>query len=407
MKSTFKVSFFLKRNQVNKDGNAPIIARITVDGRIAEFSTKMNIHPGKWSVEKGKASGHAAPAANLNTTLETIKASLYKHYLRLQERNEHLTAEKIKNVFLGQDKSKQTILYFFEQHNNLYRQRIGKTTTHVTYSRYELVKRRLTEFMKEVYSVSDIIVQEIDLNFIERFEDFIRDKHKCSNNTAKKFVQRLRTIVNFAKNTGLNFIDPFANYKMRLEKIDRGYLTEEEIHTLLEKKFAIKRLEQIRDIFIFSCFTGLSYIDLKNLTSKNICTSFDKKAWIKTKRHKTGTDVNVPLLEIPAMILEKYANQIPDNALLPVPSNQKINAYLKEIGEVCGIEKELTFHLARHTFATLLLTKGVPIESVSKMLGHTNITTTQIYARITNTKISHDMQEFAEKVKGIEKVYQI
>ena len=407
MKSTFKVSFFLKRNQVNKDGNAPIIARITVDGRIAEFSTKMNIHPNKWSVEKGKASGHTAPAVNLNTTLETIKASLYKHYLRLQERNEYLTAEKIKNLFLGKDKAKQTILYFFEQHNNLYRQKVGKTTTHVTYARYELVKRRLTEFMKEVYSVSDIVIEEIDLNFIERFENFIREKHKCSNNTAKKFVQRLRAIVNFAKNTGLTFTDPFANYKMRLEKVDRGYLAEEEIYILLEKKFKIKRLEQIRDIFIFSCFTGLSYIDLKNLTSKNICTSFDKKTWIKTKRHKTGTDVNVPLLEIPAIILEKYTNKLPNNALLPVPSNQKINAYLKEIGDVCGIEKCLTFHLARHTFATLLLTKGVPIESISKMLGHTNITTTQIYARITNTKISHDMQDFAEKVKGIEKVYQI
>ncbi|KAA6307764.1 Tyrosine recombinase XerD, partial [termite gut metagenome] len=192
------------------------------------------------------------------------------------------------------------------------------------------------------------------------------------------------------------------NYKIHFAKVDRGYLTQEEIEVIMNKQFAIKRLEKVRDIFVFSCFSGLAYIDAKNLRENNIRTSFDGGLWIMGKREKTGVNFNIPLLEVPKMILDKYKGSLPNNIVLPVLSNQKMNAYLKEIGDLCGIEKELTFHLARHTFATLTLSKGVSIESVSKMLGHTNIKTTQIYARITNEKISHDMAAFAGKMKGVE-----
>lgn len=202
-----------------------------------------------------------------------------------------------------------------------------------------------------------------------------------------------------AKNNGWIHIDPFANYKIRFKKTDRGYLTQDEINIIMRKKFASERLERVRDIFIFSCFTGLAYIDVKNLRQSNIRTSFDDGLWIMGKREKTGVNFNVPLLEVAKEIVEKYSGQLPDDKVLPVMSNQKMNEYLKEIGEVCGIGKDLTFHLARHTFATLTLTKGVSIESVSKMLGHTNIKTTQIYARITDVKVSNDMASFAEKLE--------
>ena len=221
----------------------------------------------------------------------------------------------------------------------------------------------------------------------------------------RKFIQTFKTVVILAKNNGWIYSDPFANYKIRIKRVDRGYLTEQEIQTMLKKKFASKRLEQVRDIFIFSCLTGLAYIDLKNLTKEDIQIAFDGKPWIMTSRQKTDTPVRVPLLKIPQDILKKYDGKLPKGQLLPVLSNQKLNSYLKEIADLCGITKNVTFHLARHTFATTMtLAKGVPIETVSKMLGHTNIQTTQIYARITNDKISRDMQLLSGKLDDIEKV---
>ena len=187
-----------------------------------------------------------------------------------------------------------------------------------------------------------------------------------------------------------------------MKKVDRGYFSQEEVTAIAMKKFSTKRLEQVRDIFIFSCFCGLAYIDVKNLRKENIRTSFDGNLWIIGKREKTDVSFSIPLLDIPRKILEKYEGKLPDNKILPVLSNQKMNAYLKEIGTLCGINKDLTFHLARHTFATLTLSKGVSIESVSKMLGHTNIRTTQIYARITDSKISDDMNLFAAKIKSLD-----
>ena len=219
-------------------------------------------------------------------------------------------------------------------------------------------------------------------------------------------MQFFKRIILIARNNGILIGDPFASYKIRLEKVDRGYLSEDEIKIILKKKMVSERLEQVRDVFIFSCFSGLAYVDVANLKQDNIRKSFDGNLWIITKRQKTNTDVNVPLLDIPKMILEKYKGKLPDGKILPIISNQKLNAYLKEIADVCGVKKNLTFHLARHTFATTTtLAKGVPIETVSKMLGHTNIETTQIYARITNNKISNDMQGLDKKFVGIEKIY--
>lgn len=194
--------------------------------------------------------------------------------------------------------------------------------------------------------------------------------------------------------------DPYANYKIRFQKVDRGFLTDEEIEKLMTKEFSIKRLEQVRDIFIFSCFTGLAYIDVSHLQRKHIVT-IDGRPWIMTKRQKTDVPTNVLLLDIPRMIIEKYKEAMADDEnerLLPVLSNQKMNAYLKEIADICGIEKRLSFHLARHTFATMAISKGVPVESVSKMLGHTNIQTTQIYARIINKKVENDMLNLSSKL---------
>jgi site-specific recombinase XerD len=262
--------------------------------------------------------------------------------------------------------------------------------------------------MQLKYNITDISLKEIKNMFLCDFEIYLMTTVGCNSNTTAKFMQFLKRIIIIARNNGLITSDPFANYKIHMTKVDRGYLTQEDIEKLLKKQFTIKRLELVRDIFVFSCFTGLAYIDVKNLTDKEIRTSFDGKLWIMTKRQKTNVQSNILLLDVPKMILEKYKGKAADNRLLPILSNQKMNAYLKEIGDVCEIEKEITFHLARHTFATTItLARGVPIETVSKMLGHTNITTTQIYARITDSKISTDMQALAIKLEGIEKMFSI
>lgn len=308
--------------------------------------------------------------------------------------------------FLGHSESHDTILNLFEKHNDDVKQLIGISKTPATYQKYEVTRRHLAAFIQRKYNLSDISIKEITPMFITDFELYLRTVGKCGANTTAKFMQFFKRIIIIARNNGMIVGDPFANYKIRLERVDRGYLSEEELKIIMKKKLASERLTQVRDLFMFSSFCGLAYSDMAALTQDNIRTSFDGKLWIITKRKKTNTPVNVPLLDIPKMILKKYEGKLPNGKILPVISNQKLNAYLKEIADVCGIKKNLTFHLARHTFSTTVtLAKGVPIETVSKMLGHTNIETTQIYARITNSKIGNDMEGLSEKFTGIEKIY--
>jgi site-specific recombinase XerD len=404
MKSTFKVLFYLKKGSEKRNGEVTIMARVTVDGKLCQFSTKQSIHPDNWNVKAGKATEKAA--GQLNNLLDDIKASLNHIYHEQQRRDNYVTAEKVKNEFLGHTEVHDTLLNLFEKHNNDVKSLIGISKSASTYQKYEVTRKHLENFIQHKYNRSDIALKEINLMFITDFEVYLKTIGKCNSNTTAKFMQFFKRIILIARNNGMITGDPFANYKIRLHRVDRGYLTEEEIQKILELDLVSERLEHVRDLFIFSCFCGLAYIDVAGLRKEHIRKSFDGNLWIMTKRVKTGIDVNVPLLEIPKMILDKYKDKLPHGKILPVISNQKLNSYLKEIADLCGIKKNLTFHLARHTFATTTtLGKGVPIETVSKMLGHTNIETTQIYARITNNKISSDMKGLSEQFSGIEKIY--
>ncbi|MBW9201993.1 site-specific integrase [Bacteroidales bacterium SW292] len=404
MKSTFRVLFYLKKGSEKKNGEVMIMARITIDGKLCQFSTKQSILPNNWSVASGKAKGK--DAGKINALLDDIRSALNTIYHEMQRRDNYVTAEKVKNEFLGHTEKHETILSLFQKHNDNMKQLVGISRTIATYRKYEVTRRHLADFIHDKYNLSDIPIREITPMFITDFELYLRTACKCGYNTAAKFLLFLKSIIIVARNNGILTKDPFANYKIQMKKVDRGYLTEDEIKIILKKKMVSERLEHVRDLFIFSCFTGLAYSDVANLREENIRKSFDGKLWIMTKRQKTNTDVNVPLLDIPKMILKKYKGKLPNGKILPVISNQKLNAYLKEIADICGIKKNLTFHLARHTFATTTtLAKGVPIETVSKMLGHTNIETTQIYARITNSKIGNDMQGLDKKFVGIEKIY--
>ncbi len=408
MKTTFNVLFFLKRDKQKKNGTVPLMCRITVDGEESRFSMKTDIEPAFWDVKTGKMTGRSVKAQETNALMDNTKSVLNRIYHQELERIQKVSAEKVKNIFLGINTKQQTLLELFKKHNADVKTLIGKNKSKATYQKYEVTLKHVTNFLRKKYSLSDIPFCEINHMFISNLETYLMVDCQCNANTTAKFIQFFKRIILIARNNGWLQHDPFANYKIRLNKVDRGYLTKEELECIVSKKIDIKRLEYVRDIFVFSCFTGLAYIDVYNLKESNIRTSFDGKLWIMTKRQKTDVNSNIPLLEVPRMILEKYKGKLPEGKILPISSNQKMNAYLKEIGDLCEIKKNLTFHLARHTFATTItLSQGVPIESVSKMLGHTNIKTTQIYARITDNKIGHDMEILSDKLKAMGSTFQL
>lgn len=402
MKSTFRVLFYLRKNEVNKHGNSSIMVRITINGEKVQFSSKLQINPYLWDTKNGKAIGRSVESMNINRILDAISVKATDLYHKQLHEQGYVLPEKIKNIIVGIDTDKKKMLIqYFEEHNEFYLLKIGKDTSEITHGRYELTKLRLSEFLREEYKLSDIPVIELTPIFIERFFLFLQNTHNCNNNTALKFIQRFRTVFNYIRNTGADIkADPFASFRFRTKKVIREVLTQDEIDTVYKKEFITERLSQVRDIFIFMCYTGLSYIDVAQLTEENIKTAFDGHRWVMIKRQKTNVPSNIRLLDAPLEIIKRYKGQQNNGKLFPVASNQKMNEYLKEITTICGINKPVTCHTARHTFGTTVtLANGVPIETVSKMLGHTDIKTTQIYAKIVDQKLSSDMNSLAKSYK--------
>ncbi|WP_289159701.1 site-specific integrase [Bacteroides caecimuris] len=401
-KNTFKVLFLIRRNQVNKEGKCAIMIRITVDGEYERINSTLTIEPELWDSAASKAIGRSSKIAEFNKRIEDIRHVIKEHYYDILNRHGYVTAEMVKNAFTGVTAKEESLVPLYLQHLEDTKKLIGLSKADPTYKKYERMYRRVVDFMKKKYNITDIPLREIKLSFITDLEFFLRTEYKYSQNTTYKCMKFFKQVINKGIRAGLIFVDPFNGYKISCERVDRGFLSEDELAKMMAKTFGSKRLEQVRDIFIFACFTGLAYIDLANLRVDNIQKMFDGRLWIVTHRQKTNTKVTVPLLPPALKILNKYEGQFLDGQLLPIITNQKLNCYLKEIAEICEINKNLTFHLARHTFATTMtLGKGVPIESVSKMLGHTNIQTTQIYARITNDKISKDMENLAQNLGSL------
>lgn len=405
MRSTFKVLFFLKRDKQKKDGSVPVYCRITIDGKEARFGMKKDINPKLWNVKEGKATGKSAESSEINALLETTKAAIHKIYRDVQERENAVSAEKVKNIFLGIDSKQYMLLKAFDEHVEENFNLIGKRIVKSTYHRFYYLRIRLSEFLSEKYNLSDIPLREINYQFIRDFELYMLTVRGNKQSSIAQYLISLKKIVELAYKNEWIFRNPFINYKIEDEKSERGYLSQREVEILMNWKLD-KRLERTRDVFIFCCFTGLSYIDVFKLTKERIQLSIDGQLWIMGKREKTDMDYFIPMMEIPKKILEKYKNETFKNGkLLPVKVNLTVNRHLKEIAEICGIKKHLTFHLSRHTFATLTMSKGVSLESVSKMLGHKDIKTTQIYAKMTTEKVSRDMEIFKESIKETERKF--
>lgn len=402
MSQSFSTIFWIKRGKANKSGKAPIYARVTINSRRAEISTGQKIEAERWNVNSGSVKGNREDARIINTALENIRNKIKSIYYDLAEKNSHVTADLIKDSFLGKKRSEHSVLEVFKYHNEQMRAQVGKEYALGTYKRYETSLRLTEEFIKYKYNRSDMQLSELKYNFITEYEFYLKTVRNNNHNTTIKYLRNFKKIIHMAVANDWLQKYPFLAHKVKIKEVKRDFLTQEELDRINQKKFSTGRLELVKDIFVFCCYTGLSYVDLAKLTPNNIDIGIDGDQWLFVDRTKTGNPSHVPLL-VPALaIIQKYQNNLEaenKGLLLPVISNQKLNAYLKEIADVCEIKKHLTFHIARHTFATTVtLTNGVPIESVSSMLGHKNLKTTQIYAKVVKKKISEDMRILKEKL---------
>ncbi|WP_036385292.1 site-specific integrase [Muricauda sp. MAR_2010_75] len=399
--------FYLRKYKKDRVGRSTIYVRITIDGKRAEFSSGRKVHPSTWDAAYGKVLGFSQEVRQLNSYLSKIRTDLYQHADKLKDRDEPLTAMSLKEAYLGLDKPCKMLLEIFQEHNDQVDSLVGKDFAEGTAERYRTAKSHLSEYIQNEHKRNDIPVHHVNYAFISGFEYYLKTKRKCSHNTAIKYVVNFKKIIRVAYANGWITRDPFANWKARLKNVEREFLTEEELQRLMHYPFSNERLDHVRDCFVFCCFTGLAYADVKKLTHDDFVIGIDGDLWINTKRTKTKTKSNIPVLPTALMILEKYEHSslLVDKKVLPVLTNQKMNAYLKEIADLSGIKKHLTTHLARHTFATTVtLSNGVSIESVSKMLGHKNLRTTQHYAKILNRRVSDDMQMLRKKLKQKERV---
>lgn len=406
MRKCFKVSYYVRSNYENKQGKSPLMIRIFLNGEMMNIgSAGIYIDKKLWSNSTNRMKGRSIDALNVNAQLDLLSTTLLGIFKKYED-DEELSLEKIKSAYLGKNSSLDTVMDIFDKYLEDLKSLIGTSKTQATFNKYAVARKHFSSFLKYKYGRNDIMPKELTYIVIHDFDVYLKTVLQLKANSATKTLKFFKTVIIFAQKSGKMTHDPFMNFRFQAEKVDRGFLTDEEIQCMMKKTFDIPRLEQVRDIFIFSCFSGLAYIDMVNLTEDNIVV-LDGKKWIIVNRHKTNLPSNILLLDIPLMIIDKYKGKDNDGRLLPIISNQKMNAYLKEIADVCGIKKRLTCHLARHTFATMTLSKGVPIETVSKMLGHTNIKTTQIYARITNKKIESDMMVLAAKLDKFNEIVNV
>ncbi|MGV7107000.1 site-specific integrase [Flavobacterium sp. U410] len=401
MNTSVSILFYIKRAKINNLGVCPIYTRVTVNAKRFEFSANKYINPDKWSSEGNKVKGTTEEARTINSHLDYLKNQVLEAEKKLFKKDISVTSENLKNELFGLSETKRMLVPIFQDHNNKIKELVGKEYAPGTLERYNTSLKHTIEFMQWKYNVSDIDITKIDHSFITDYEFWLRSVRNCANNTAVKYLKNFNKIIKLCLANDWLDKNPFANYKSKVKEVERVYLTENEIQSIIEKDFKTERLSLVRDIFLFSCFTGLAYIDVKNLTKLHISYGIDGEKWIFTHRQKTESASKIPILPVTQMIIDKYENHpqcLNEDKLLPILSNQKMNAYLKEIAGVCEIEKELTFHIARHTFATTVtLTNGVPIESVSKMLGHKNLRTTQHYAKVLDRKVSDDMRILRKK----------
>jgi site-specific recombinase XerD len=403
-KSTFRILFYLKRTKTLNNGKLTIFMRITINGERAEISTHQSIESHLWNQGKAIVKGVSSSSRQINDYLEHLKLKVFQYKKEIENSDQEVSARTLGDLLQGKSSQRKGLVELFQEHNKCCRELVGRDIAPATITRYETTLMHVKNFIQTKYRQEDVSLQSINHEFITNFEHYLKTVRKCGHNTTVKYIRNLRKIVRIALSNDWLKLDPFRNISYHLKEVNRDYLTDSELRLLINKEFSIERLSRIKDIFLFCCFTGLAFSDVKSLTKENITQGINNQKWLRTKRKKTGNPSEIPLLQVPTIILKKYENDpicLLQQKLLPVGSNQRMNSYLKEIADLCGIKKHLSTHTARHTFATTVtLTHGVSMEAVSKMLGHSNISTTKQYARIVDTLIIDEM-------KKVQQVYQL
>ena len=394
-RETMSILFFIKKTKLLKNGEAPICLRLTLNKQIAEIRIIRSILVNRWSSAKGCALGKDKVAKELNSYLEAIRLKMHQiHRELVLDMSAPVTANAIMNRYCGNDV--KMLLEVFEDHNDKCRALIGKEYVEGTVRKFDTTLLYLKQFLKQRYRKDDIPLPEINQEFVRDFEFFLKTEKSCQNNSALKHIKNFRKVIRIAIGNDWIKRDPFFGLRFKAEEVKVDFLSNDELKRIRQKKITIPRLERIRDIFVFCCFTGLAFVDVSQLTAEDLIEDAQGNMWIRKMRQKTKEMCNIPLLSVAKDILEKYKDFASTNAkglLLPVSSNQKTNAYLKEIADICGIKKKLTTHVARHTAATVVfLANKVSMENVAKILGHANLNMTRHYAKVLDQSILNDME---------------
>ncbi|KKB49446.1 site-specific integrase [Parabacteroides gordonii] len=393
----FSILFFIKKSKLLKNGEAPICLRITINGQRAEVQIKRSVEVSLWNSNKECAIGKERKHQELNHYLETVRTKVLRIHRELEQDGKPITAEILKRHFYGEGESPKMLLEVFREHNKKYRELLDKDVVLGTVLRYERTVRYLEEFMKEKYRFSDIPLKNINQEFVKEFEHFIKTEKDCAQNATVKYLKNLKKIIRNALVNKWMDDDPFVEIRFHQTASNREFLTEEELNKLIEKEFTIPRMEVVRDIFVFCSLTGLAFTDVQHLKPEHIFRDMDGSYWIRKTREKTDNMCNIPLLDLPMKLIHKYQNHpecVRKGVVMPVPCNQRMNSYLKEIADICGIQKTLSTHSARHSYATsICLANGVSMENVAKMLGHADTSVTKHYARVLDQNIFKDMKK--------------
>jgi len=395
------ILFFVKKTKKNRAGEAPIYLRITLNSQRTEMSTGKSVNPNEWDSRTNRIKGKSEKVRLINNYIDELENKLNRTYNIAVQEDKQISAEYLKDILTGKDKVKKMLIPVFEEYYNLIKREEGTKFTKRTVARYDHALRHLKEFLEKEYCVTDLALSELDIKFMKRFDIYLQTVCNYHSNTIIKYLKILKTVINSAISFGYIDRNPFQGYATTYKAGTRQFLNATEVNSIENTVMPNERLERVRDVFVFICYTGISYADLLGLSRDNISIGIDGKTWMTYHRLKTNVRASMPLLQPAVNILEKYKDDVLCNAngkILPVISNQKFNDYLKEIATVCKISKPLSAHIGRHTFGTYTLSNGVPLESVSKMLGHSSLKTTQQYAKVVDTKISQDMDKLEESL---------
>lgn len=398
MEKSWGLLFYLKKPKLYTNGAVPVYFRITVDGIEREMSTKLQVDPGKWLASAQRLLGKSDIVKATNDYIEVLQTKAIQARTHLTALGKPITADSIRALVQDRPLEQHMIMDVFRDHNRKMKELIGRDYSEGTMERYNTSYNHTLSFMREKYGVDDMDIQKLDYAFIVDYEHWLKTVRQCDHNTTMKYLSNFKKIVLICIKKKWLSGDPFADFKMTKRKKKRKPLSQLELNKIANKVFSCERLNAVRDIFLFSCYTGLAYADVKKLKKTDIFIGIDGYQWIKCTRKKMEREdstSNIPLLPAAEEIVNRYHNHpecVMEGLALPVKSNQKMNEYLKEIGDLCEVNNKMTFHLARHTFATTVtLSNKVPIETVSRMLAHAKITTTQEYAQVLDDKVSNDM----------------